>query len=54
MPWKVNVFMLIDVEEPPIYQDKAEAQQEADQIMFMQPGEMLASVVECDEDGIEV
>lgn len=46
--------MLIDVEEPEVYQDKAEAEKEADQIMLMQPGEMLASVVECDAEGQEV
>lgn len=54
MPWKIKVFMLIDVEKPEVYQDKEEADMEAANIEFMQPSEMQAMVVECDDKGQEV
>ena len=54
MPWKVNCYMLVESDQPIVHDDKAEAEAEAEQIMFMQPKEMIASVVECDENGEEV
>lgn len=52
MPWKVKTFMLVEADEPIVHDDKQEAESEADQIMYMQPGEVIAVVVECDEDGM--
>jgi hypothetical protein len=54
MPYKVKVFQYIEPHDDPLYEDKEEAQSEADHVMFMQPGEVIASVVECDDDGEEV
>lgn len=56
MPWKVKTFILIDQDpsETTIYHDKDEANAEALQAMFMQPGEIIAIVVECDKNGNEL
>jgi hypothetical protein len=48
MAYKVKTFLLVEPDEPEIYETKEEAQKEADQLMFMQPGEILAEVVEVD------
>lgn len=54
MFWRVKTFILVEEDEPTIYQEKAEADSDADQAMFMQPGEVITVVVECDEDGNEI
>jgi hypothetical protein len=56
MPWTVKSFQLIetDPEDRTVFDSQAEAEQEADNIMFAQPGEIFALAVECDEDGEEV
>jgi hypothetical protein len=50
MAYKVRTFLLVEPDEPEIYETKEEAQKEADQLMFMQPGEILAEVVEVEEE----
>jgi len=56
MPWKVKTFILVNgpPENETLYDTREDAEQDADQVMFMQPGEVIASVVECDDDGEEV
>lgn len=53
MPWTVKSFQYIedDPEDRIIFDSQAEAEHEADNVMFMQPGEIFALAVECDEDG---
>lgn len=55
MPWKVKTFMLVeeDPDEAVIYSSEEEAMAEAMQVMFMQPGEVIAIVVECNATGAE-
>lgn len=52
--WKVKSYLLVEPDEPVLYSTKEEAEKDADQDMFLQPGEILSIVVECDENGEEV
>ena len=56
MPWRVKTFMLVEPDDlkASVYEDREEAEAEADQSMMMQAGEVLCEVIECDEDGTPV
>ena len=50
MPYMIKCWILVDVDEPEIYETEEEARLDYEQAVFMQP-ENKYEVVECDEDG---
>ncbi len=53
MAWKVKVYTYNEPEKEEVFQDRQEAEKEAEQVNFMQPQgcENITFVVECDEKG---
>ena len=53
MPCMIKCWILVDVDEPQIYEEEEEAGLDYEQAVSMQP-ENKYEVVECDEDGQEI
>ena len=51
--YKVKTYVLVETDNPELYDNKEEAGDVAKHIMFMQPKEIQAIVVECDSEGRE-
>lgn len=51
MAWIVRTYILVEQDEPSVYDTEEEARNEADHIELLGGGETLARVEEVDNDG---